>query len=151
MTSIPRQLSPYLLVQEILRDEPWKLLVAVILLNQTSAKQAIPILEKFFQIWPDPEHASQALPELIAAVLRPIGLHNRRAKTIVKMSQTFLDGFDDPLDLPGIGKYGADSYNMFCRGVIVENVSDKELKNYVSWTKTLQDKTPPLSEVLDHL
>lgn len=93
------------------------------------------MLEAFFKIWPDPESASLAVPELVANVLRPIGLHNRRAKSIIKMSKAFLDGFEDPLDLPGIGKYGADSYNMFVVGYIVDDVLDKELKNYVRWAR----------------
>lgn len=41
----------------------------------------------------------------------------------------------DVRDMHGIGKYGADSYNMFVRGYLVEDVKDKELKNYVSWVK----------------
>ncbi len=51
------------------------------------------------------------------------------------MSKAFIDGFTDPLELPGIGKYGADSYNMFVGGEIVDDVKDKELRNYVAWAR----------------
>lgn len=40
-------------------------------------------------------------------------------------------------DLYGIGKYAADSYNMFVKGYLVEGVEDKELKNYLVWAKEL--------------
>ncbi len=50
------------------------------------------------------------------------------------MSQSFIEGgWKEPEDLPGIGKYGADSYNAFCRGYLSHDVQDKELKKYLSW------------------
>ena len=52
------------------------------------------------------------------------------------MSRAYLDGFDDLLDLPGIGKYGADSYKMFVSGTVVEDVEDHVLRAYVEWAKT---------------
>ena len=47
--------SPYNLIQEVLYENPWKLLVATIFLNKTSGKLAIQVMWKFFELWPDPE------------------------------------------------------------------------------------------------
>ena len=48
------------------------------------------------------------------------------------MSEDFIgwDG-DDATELFGIGKYGSDSYEIFWKGNIPENVQDKELKRYI--------------------
>lgn len=138
----PRERSPYGLIQEDLRDEPWKLLVAVIMLNQTSAKQARPVWEKFFKTFPTPEHLYQISPDrslpMLEDMLRSIGFQKRRSERIWLMTEQFLFNWDgkDPLELYGIGKYGADSYNMFVVGKIIDDVQDKELKNYVRWARS---------------
>lgn len=143
----PRETSPYRLIQEELRDDPWRLLVAVIMLNQTSAKQARPVWTEFFRRWPTPEKLwldsgpTILVFEELVELLHPIGFYNRRADRIWKMTFDFLvlrpdiNTGVDVRDMHGIGKYGADSYNMFVRGYLVEDVQDKELKNYVAWVK----------------
>jgi hypothetical protein len=52
------------LIQEKLRHEPWKMLVAVIFLNVTTAKVALPLLGQLFERWPSPEALSQGRPSL---------------------------------------------------------------------------------------
>jgi methyl-CpG-binding domain protein 4 len=49
------------LIQEKLRYEPWKMLVAVIFLNVTTAKMALPLLGQLFERWPSPEVLSQGV------------------------------------------------------------------------------------------
>jgi len=41
------------------------------------------------------------------------------------------------MDLPGIGKYGSDSYRIFVRGELDVRPTDKELRKYLEWQKTL--------------
>lgn len=132
----PLEISPYSLVQEFLRDQPWKLLVVVILLNKTSSVAALPVMLNILESWSTPEALCTAEIGDVVEILRPIGFYNRRASALIEMSKAFLRGFDDVKELPGIGKYGADSYNMFVKGEIVDDVEDKELKKYVSWAKT---------------
>ena len=43
-----------IIVIEELKDDPWKLLIAVSLLNVTSGKVAIPIFKILVQRWPTP-------------------------------------------------------------------------------------------------
>ena len=61
--------SPYGLVQEQLYDNPWRLLVATIFLNKTSGTLAIPILWKFFELWPDPESTMHADCQEISGIV----------------------------------------------------------------------------------
>ena len=132
----PRTLSPYLLVQEFLRDEPWQLLCACILLNQSTAKSVWKILPEFLDRYPDGERLLMAPHEEVADLLRPTGLYNVKTKRLRSMTEKYLTGgWTEPEDLPGVGRYAADSYNMFFRGRIVEDVEDKELKNYLLWSK----------------
>jgi len=55
----PTSENEFGLIQEKLRHEPWKMLVAVIFLNVTTAKMALPLLAQFFKRWPSPEALSQ--------------------------------------------------------------------------------------------
>ena len=59
-------------------------------------------------------------------------MHNVRAQRIWRMSEEYLrwDG-EDATKLFGIGKYGSDSYQIFYKNKIPENVQDKELKRYI--------------------
>lgn len=61
---------------------------------------------------------------------------------MILMSESWLswDG-KDAGDLPGVGRYGKDSYDIFVRGIPKghEDVLDKELKNYLKWL----DSQPP--------
>lgn len=136
----PLETSPYALMQEEFRNEPWKLLVGCILLNQVSAKVARPIWQEFFKKYPTPEalHAAPSASALadMTVLFRPLGFQNRRSVRVLCMTGDFLkwDG-DDPLSLYGVGKYAADSYNMFVKGYLVEDAKDKELRNYLDWAK----------------
>lgn len=148
-TNIPSQRSPYGLIQEDMKDDPWKLLVCCIMLNLTSRKQAEPVWNKFFERWnsaeelflSDVERVDDVIKE-ISEMLKPIGLQNRRAKSIWRMTLDFLtlrpdkDDDVDPTNMSGIGKYASDSFNMFFRRRLVDDVKDKELRRYVSWVKS---------------
>jgi len=49
------------------------------------------------------------------------------------MSKEYLtwDGVEAS-DLHGIGKYGSDSYKIFYKNIIPDDVKDKELKKYIN-------------------
>ena len=133
----PLEFSPYVLIQEKLRHQPWRLLIAVMMLNQTSAVQVKPILDGFFERWPDPGSLFLADEEEVAEYVKPLGLQNRRARAMIRMSGDFMaeESIADASILYGIGKYGADSYRMFVVGELVDDVKDKELKKYLEWAK----------------
>lgn len=134
----PQQRSPYGLIQEELRSEPWKLLVACVMLNLTNIVQVRPVIDRFFGLFPDPGEAAKADEVMLADLLRPLGLHNRRAKTIIKLSRAFQDGWTDVRRLPGVGKYAADSYKMFVEGSLDVDPADKKLRKYKEWAIALR-------------
>ncbi|KAJ0064764.1 hypothetical protein NL108_012997, partial [Boleophthalmus pectinirostris] len=107
--------SPFNLVQETLFHDPWKLLVATIFLNKTSGKMAIPVLWQFFEHYPTAELAREADWKPMSEILKPLGLYQLRAKIIIRFSDEYLTKqWRYPIELHGIGKYGNDSYRIFC-------------------------------------
>ena len=107
-------------------------MVGVICLNQTGRKKVKKILPEFFKKFPGPFSLLQSNRETIAEMLKDIGMKNVRADRIYRMSQDYLnwDG-NDATKLFGIGKYGSDSYEIFYKNNIPDNVQDKELKKYI--------------------
>ncbi len=80
--------SPFNLIQEDLFHDPWKLLVATIFLNRTDGKRAVPLATRFLDRWPTPERLLEAASEDdIADLMRPLGLHRRRAANLVRFTR----------------------------------------------------------------
>ena len=110
----------------------WQHMVAVICLNQTGRKKVKKILPGFFKKFSNASDLLQSDKETISEMLKDLGMKHVRANRIWRMSEDFIgwDG-DDATELFGIGKYGSDSYEIFWKGNIPENVQDKELKRYI--------------------
>ncbi|KAG8002572.1 Methyl-CpG-binding domain protein 4 [Nibea albiflora] len=127
--------SPYNLVQETLFHDPWKLLVATIFLNKTSGKMAIPVLWQFFERYPSAQVTREADWKPMSELMMPLGLYELRAKTLIRFSDEYLTKqWRYPIELHGIGKYGNDSYRIFC----VEEwrqvkPQDHKLNKYHAW------------------
>ncbi|XP_073501111.1 methyl-CpG-binding domain protein 4 isoform X2 [Phyllobates terribilis] len=127
--------SPFNLVQETLFHDPWKLLIATIFLNKTSGKMAVPVLWSFLEKYPTPDVARAADWKEMSELLQPLGLYELRAKTIVRFSDEYLiKKWRYPIELHGIGKYGNDSYRIFCVNEWKEVCpEDHKLNSYHSW------------------
>ena len=141
------EVSPWNYFQERYRDDPWKLLCCVIMLNLTSGRQLEGVDVELFRRWPTAHELALADATEVAEVVRSLGLYNRRAKSLIRMSvvYAFLWDGSDPLSLPGIGKYGSDSYRIFVRGEITIPVEDKELRRYLEW-RTTTTRRPPSTQ-----
>ena len=111
----------------------WQHMVAVICLNQTGRKKVKKVLPGFFRKYPNAWKLLLSDKDTIAEMLKDLGMKNVRANRIWRMSCDFLewDG-KDATDLFGIGKYGSDSYRIFYKDEIPDNVQDKELKKYLA-------------------
>jgi len=111
----------------------WQHMVGVICLNQTGRKKVKKLLPSFFERFSTAEELLESDKETIASMLEGLGMKNVRAHRIWRMSQDYLtwDG-KDATKLFGIGKYGSDSYRIFYKNEIPENVQDKELKRYLN-------------------
>ncbi|XP_064606551.1 LOW QUALITY PROTEIN: methyl-CpG-binding domain protein 4-like [Liolophura sinensis] len=127
--------SPYNLVQESLFMILGKLLVATVFLNKTTGKAALPILWDFFKKWPTAEATRKANWQEIADLIQPLGLQQKRAKMLIRFSDDFLTkDWRYPIELHGIGKYGNDSYRIFCINEWKHvKPSDHKLNLYHAW------------------
>lgn len=129
--------SPFNLVQEHLYHDPWKVLISTIFLQRTTGKVAIPLLWKFFEKYPNPAIASRAEPSVLSAFLKPLGLGEKRTKIITQFSGEYISKqWQYPIELYGIGKYGNDSYRIFCIDEWREvKPQDHMLNKYHTWLK----------------
>ncbi|KAJ7293713.1 DNA glycosylase [Mycena rebaudengoi] len=78
------------LIQETVASDPWKLIIAVTLLNKTAGKLAIPVFWTLLEAWPTPWALSQASEPDLVALIRPLGTQNIRAKRLIALSRAYL-------------------------------------------------------------
>ena len=111
----------------------WQHMVGVICLNLTNRVQVKAVLPKLFKKYPNPITFIRGHSSTQKKMLKPLGMVNKRLNRLKKMSIDFLTwDYKDANDLHGIGKYGSDSYRIFYKNEIPENVQDKELKRYLN-------------------
>lgn len=129
-----------LMVQEQVSGT-WQHFVGVIMLNQTGRKQVKQVLPEFIHRWPTADSLLAARFDDIIEVIKPLGMYNRRANMLLRMSQDWLnwDG-QDATKLYGIGKYGSDSYEIFFNGRRDVNPTDKELRRYLGLPQLTKSK-----------
>ncbi|KAL1140653.1 hypothetical protein AAG570_000583 [Ranatra chinensis] len=107
--------SPYALIQEDLYSNPWQLLIATVFLTKTTAQRAIPQILKFLARWPVPEELVNASYDEVLSFFTPLGLEFLRTETVIRFTREYLEkDWMYPSELHGIGKYGNDSYRIFC-------------------------------------
>ena len=120
-----------LMVQQQVKSE-WQHMVGVMCLNLTYRKQVKKLLPKFFKRYPNASAFLRGRYNAQEKMLRPLGMSTIRAKRMRQMSLDFLSwDRKDATDLHGIGKYGSDSYRIFYKNEIPDDVQDKELKKYI--------------------
>ena len=110
----------------------WQHMGGVICLNLTNRKQVKAVLPKFFAKWSTHDSLVHATRREIEEVIEPLGMKHVRAERLYRMSEQFRDwDGEDATQLYGIGKYGSDSYRLFYKNEVPENVGDHELKRYI--------------------
>ena len=121
-----------LMVQQQVKS-PWQHMVGVICLNLTHRKQVKAVLPKLFKKYPTPIAFIRGSSKTQAKILEPLGMVNVRLSRLKQMSIDILSwDYEDATQLHGIGKYGSDSYRIFYKNEIPEDVQDKELKRYIN-------------------
>jgi len=120
-----------LMVQQQVKSV-WQHMVGVMCLNLTYRKQVKEILPKLFKRYPTPVAFIRGRQKTQENMLKPLGMWRVRAKRLRNMSIDFLTwDHKEASDLHGIGKYGSDSYRIFYKNDIPNDVQDKELKKYI--------------------
>ena len=67
----------------------------------------------------------------LSEILKPLGLYRRRAKTLIKFSWMWVNGFNDVMELHGIGQYAKDSWEIFQMNNVQIKPTDKVLQEYL--------------------
>lgn len=119
------------LIQEDYKDDPWKILVCCILLNQTNNKQVRPLIREFFLKWPNSFSIDKENASSISDFIKSTGFQNIKAKRIKEFSKVWCLGERDPLKFPGIGKYGLEAWNIFVLNRFNFIPTDKKLRMYL--------------------
>ena len=120
------------LLQEIYQPDGWKMLTCCMLLNLTNRKQVDTIRDELFSKYPTPKDMMNANQSELAELLKPLGLYNRRAKSLKKMSEGYVKGFKSVDELYGIGQYAMDSWEIFQNNNKNVNPTDKVLLAYLN-------------------
>ena len=119
------------LLQEIYQTDGWKMLTCCMLLNLTNRKQVDTIRDELFTKYPTPKDMMKANQSELADLLKPLGLYNRRAKSLIKMIKGYVKGFKSVDELFGVGQYAKDSWEIFQHGNMDVNPTDKVLLEYL--------------------
>ena len=119
------------LLQEIYRDDGWKMLVCCMLVNVTNRKQVDTIRDKLFSKYPTPKDMMKAEHSELVDIIKPLGLYNTRADRLIKMSEGYVKGFKSVDELYGIGQYAKDSWEIFQNKNNNIKPTDKVLQEYL--------------------
>lgn len=97
---------------ELIYDNPFQLLVAVILSAQCTDKRVNLTTPSIFTKYPDAESMSNATIDELFALIRSISYPNNKAKHLAGMSKMLMDKYngkvpmtvDELVELPGVGR-----------------------------------------------
>lgn len=97
---------------ELIYDNPFQLLVAVILSAQCTDKRINATTPAIFAKYPDPETMSTATPEEMFKLIRSISYPNNKSKHLVGMAKMLMEEFNaevpmtvaELIKLPGVGR-----------------------------------------------
>lgn len=84
-----RRIKPSL-IQEIVQDDPWKIVVATTLLNKTTGRAAVPVFWKLIERWPTPIALAQAAAPTLTELIRPLGTQTVRTSRLIRLSNTYV-------------------------------------------------------------
>ena len=97
---------------ELHYNNPYELLIAVILSAQCTDKRVNMITPPLYKDFPTPEALAASTPEVIFEYIRSVSYPNNKAKHLVGMAKMLVNDFnskvpdnmDDLIKLPGVGR-----------------------------------------------
>lgn len=107
-------------------NDPYKIWLSEIILQQTRVAQGLPYYEKFVKAFPDVFSLADAKEQDVLRLWQGLGYYSRArnlhrcAKTVVRENKgIFPDNYIDLLKLPGVGGYTAAAIASICHGEAV--------------------------------
>lgn len=99
-------------MDELTRQNPYKVLIACILSLRTKDETMIPASERLFAIADTPQAMLKLKPEMIRKLIFPVGFYKTKADTILEISRRLLDEYqgivpdtiDELLTFKGVGR-----------------------------------------------
>jgi A/G-specific adenine glycosylase len=131
-------------------DDPWRVLVAEVLLQRSRGKTVAKVYEELFRRWPDAATLSRAQERSIVSVIRPLGLV-RRATSIREMAREIVElggvpsTFEGLTALPGVGRYAANATLAVAfakHAPVVDGVTARVYRRYLA----LPSDLPPTAD-----
>lgn len=97
---------------ELHYDNPYQLLVAVILSAQCTDKRINQVTPLFFETFPTPVSLAAGTPEQVFELIKSVSYPNNKTKSLLGMARKLVDDFggnvpddiDSLLSLPGVGR-----------------------------------------------
>jgi len=140
---------------ELSYDNPFQLLVAVILSAQCTDKRVNIVTEKLFSRYHTAEELASASVEEVFGFISSVTYPNNKSKHLVEMARVLVERFDsvvpsDPLllqELPGVGRKTANVVSSIIFGKPVIAVDTHVFR--ISRRLGLSDKTTPLGVELE--
>ena len=104
-------------------DDPYKILVSELMLQQTQTERVIPKYEEFIRLFPNIQSLAQSSVTDVLKVWNGLG-YNRRAVYLHRIAQQIVAQFNSQIpseerilvSLPGIGNYTAGAISVFAFG-----------------------------------
>jgi A/G-specific adenine glycosylase len=131
-------------------EDPWRVLVAEVLLQRSRGKTVAKVYEELFRRWPDALALSRARESSIRKVIHPLGLV-RRANTLRAMAKEVVrlggvpSSQEGLLALSGVGRYAANATLVVAfggRAPVVDGVTARVYRRYLG----LPSDLPPTSD-----
>jgi A/G-specific adenine glycosylase len=105
-------------------NDPYKILIAELLLRKTTARQVSNLFEKFLVSFPDAKALSKAQENEIKDLIKPLGMEHKRAPLLKKLASDLARKYsgqipqseNDLISLPGVGRYVANAVLCFAYG-----------------------------------
>lgn len=120
-------------IMQLHLNDPWKVVVASVLLQRTIRKQAEVAFKKLMALWPTAATMAKALQVDVLHAVKPCGFGERRSRYIVRLSHKWASGeWEHLADLPGVGQYVQDAVRIVCFEESECKSGDHALKGYVN-------------------
>lgn len=134
--------SAHDLLQEYYAHDMYQLLVSCVLMSRVSSRKIKhDTVAAFFAAYPTPSSFLDSEAADVLKILKPLGLFPYRMKSLVAITQRFLEmpkfdvGLDKSVKIYGIGAFGCDSFEIFCRNNMNAKPGDRNLAAFVAWQK----------------
>ena len=121
------------MIQSECLGDPWRIVVATLLVIRTTHKVSHPIITAFFSDFPTALSVVNEGETALASRFKSLGFQNKRARQVIEASKLFVQRprHISPGEIKGLGRYGHDVWRVFVEGDLSVKTKDKALSRHV--------------------